>query len=695
MTCQLVFSRTHDEHILIRAVHGEFEHSSFVFAMYLQRTYFSGNNNFCKVIRWFVIHGRKCDSMGLFFRFFRFRSRIETTTIFRHFCHVRRDASIVMCLGRHTINISKDSSHTHHDFFFFFISVMAVISSGIRQSKRRSFHEQSSLPTNFPRNDRKLRSFLLRQSPSRKSIGIMFSDETRGSVSFHKVAIAQNISDKRNIVLHPLQKILIQRRSETSNGMTPRSGTVRNDLRQDGIVKRRYVVTGNDSGVDANVTRLLPLPHHRRRLDVFDQGPGAGQKSAKGIFGVNPGLDGVSRIPDVGPLSSVLGLPFGVRSIDQIQILLGDAPPRRHFQHAVDQIYVISAVVSVSRYEFRHGMFHLQSRVHFEEVEVLVFVHEEFDRPGRFVVDVPNEGFDLPYHFPARGREEVRRRRLLDDFLVPPLNGAFSLGEAENVQFAGGGVASREDLDFDVMGVFDVLFDQEAIVPEEAFGFGRSEAVALLDLGGVVADSHAFASASGGGFDHDGVADFLGDFDGVVRRSDHAIEARNRRHPRRLGNQLGLYLIPQTLNGMRRRPNELDLLLLLLLLLLVRLGTRRPAVRTLVHLHGLHPLGKTGVLAQKSIPGMHPLRPRLLDRPTDLVDVEVALGRGRRPDADGLVGEGDVRGFDVGGGVDGHGGDAVGAGRAEDAAGDFAAVGDEDFAKGGRRRRRRRRRRLF
>ena len=50
----------------------------------------------------------------------------------------------------------------------------------------------------------------------------------------------------------------------------------------------------------------------------------------------------------------------------------------------------------------------------------------------------------------------------------------------------------------------------------------------------------------------------------------------------------------------------------------------------------------------------------------------------RGPDADGLVGELDVHRIDIGLGIDGDGFDIELAAGADDAEGDFAAIGDQD-----------------
>lgn len=68
--------------------------------------------------------------------------------------------------------------------------------------------------------------------------------------------------------------------------------------------------------------------------------------------------------------------------------------------------------------------------------------------------------------------------------------------------------------------------------------------------------------------------------------------------------------------------------------------------------------------------------------------VEVAGAGGGRTDADRLVGGLDVEAGPIGVAVDGDGGDTEPPGSADDAAGDLAAVGDQDLLDGDRRRRR-------
>ena len=72
--------------------------------------------------------------------------------------------------------------------------------------------------------------------------------------------------------------------------------------------------------------------------------------------------------------------------------------------------------------------------------------------------------------------------------------------------------------------------------------------------------------------------------------------------------------------------------------------------------------------------------PELVGHLDQLVHHEVGLGGGVAAQGVGLVGEPDVQGVAVRIRVDRHGGDAFIAGGADDAHGDFAAVGDQHLA---------------
>src|ERR1700687_4037079 len=75
-------------------------------------------------------------------------------------------------------------------------------------------------------------------------------------------------------------------------------------------------------------------------------------------------------------------------------------------------------------------MLDLDSRIHFQEIEVAFRIDQEFYRPGADVVDRFRGAHRDLAHFGAHLCGDKRRRRLLDDLLMPPLNRALAL---ENV----------------------------------------------------------------------------------------------------------------------------------------------------------------------------------------------------------------------------------------------------------------------
>ena len=89
--------------------------------------------------------------------------------------------------------------------------------------------------------------------------------------------------------------------------------------------------------------------------------------------------------------------------------------------------------------------------------------------------------------------------------------------------------------------------------------------------------------------------------------------------------------------------------------------------------------GEAGVLRQEAVAGMHGIGAGDLAGREQRRDVEIAVLRRRRPDADALVGEAHMHGVGVGGGMHGDGGDAELLARAQHAQGDLAAIGYENL----------------
>ncbi|MPN33073.1 hypothetical protein SDC9_180556 [bioreactor metagenome] len=95
---------------------------------------------------------------------------------------------------------------------------------------------------------------------------------------------------------------------------------------------------------------------------------------------------------------------------------------------------------------------------------------------------------------------------------------------------------------------------------------------------------------------------------------------------------------------------------------------------------GGHDLGEARILRQEAVAWVNRLSARDLRRSDDRGNVQVALGRSRRPDADAFVGQPHPHGAGVALRVDRHGRDTHLLAGPMDSQGDPAAIGDEDFA---------------
>jgi len=89
--------------------------------------------------------------------------------------------------------------------------------------------------------------------------------------------------------------------------------------------------------------------------------------------------------------------------------------------------------------------------------------------------------------------------------------------------------------------------------------------------------------------------------------------------------------------------------------------------------------GELLVFGQETVARVNGLGSRGLGRGNDFVGDQVALAAGGRPEQHGLVGQTDMAGFTIRLGVHRDGGDAHLPRGSDDAAGDLAAVGNQDF----------------
>ncbi len=391
---------------------------------------------------------------------------------------------------------------------------------------------------------------------------------------------------------------------------------VADQLRDHRVVVHRHFAALVHARVDAN------LPGNLGRRHELDDPAGGRQEVAERILGVDPAFD---------------------RPAVAAHVLLRQGQPLagRDADHQLDQIEAGDRLGD--------RVLDLQAGVHLEEIERLVPVDDELDRAGRLVLHGASELHRLLAHGDPRRLVEEWRRRLLDDLLVATLDRAFALVEVHDVAM---GIA--QNLDLDVPRILDELLDEHPVVAKRTLRLvsARGEAFAALDV--VVRDAQALSPAAGGGLDHHRIADALGDRDGLLGRGNRAVVAGDRPH---LGRQCELLrgdLVAHCLHRVGLRADEDDAFLL-----------QRSA--------------EGRVLRQESVSRVDGLGAGVLARLDDALDHEIALrGRGRT-DRHGLIGHLDVARILVGIRVDSHRPDAHGPRGPDHAAGDFTAIGDEDF----------------
>ena len=113
------------------------------------------------------------------------------------------------------------------------------------------------------------------------------------------------------------------------------------------------------------------------------------------------------------------------------------------------------------------GMFDLQTRVHFQKMEIEIGVHKEFDGAGVDVAAGACQAHGGVAHFLAQVGRDDGRGCFLDHFLMAPLHGAFPFTERDDAA-----VGVGENLDFHVMGLVEIFFQIQTVVAESVHCFG-------------------------------------------------------------------------------------------------------------------------------------------------------------------------------------------------------------------------------
>jgi hypothetical protein len=297
---------------------------------------------------------------------------------------------------------------------------------------------------------------------------------------------------------------------------------------------------------------------------------------------------------------------------------------------------------------------HLEPRIDLQEEEGAGPVEQELCGAGSDVARRPTESQRGVAEAGAKRFIDRRRRRLLDDLLVPPLERAIALAEVHAVP-----LSVEEHLDLDVAWPFQVALEDEPCVAERD---GRLSACLSYRLEEGIRCPHRvhpFPATAGARLDQDRVADALRL--GTQRAVALVIPVVSRKDgdPERRGEPAAGRLVAERAHRLGRR-------------------TEPPQVGR----H--HALREPGLLRQEPVPGMD----RIGTRPSRCLEhcVGIQIGRPERHD---LVGLACPPCSCVIAGHERQAGDAEIAAGPGDAHDQLAAVGDEESLDGGIRRTRR------
>ena len=211
----------------------------------------------------------------------------------------------------------------------------------------------------------------------------------------------------------------------------------------------------------------------------------------------------------------------------------------------------------------------------------------------------------------------------LDDLLVTALQRALALPQMDDVA-----VVVRQDLDLDVPRGEHEPFQEQGVVTEGAGGDPAGGGQGGLEVLGAFDDVHALAAAAGGGLDQERVPDAGRCLDELRVSHPGFGDARDHRDAVAGDVVFGADLVAHDVEGFDAGADERDA------------GLFQGA-------------GEVDVLAQEAVAGVHGLSTRVAAGLDDGLDLQVALGGGRRADPDGDVGLPHVPGAGVGVGIHG------------------------------------------
>src|SRR6185436_10538091 len=152
-------------------------------------------------------------------------------------------------------------------------------------------------------------------------------------------------------------------------------------------------------------------------------------------------------------------------------------------------------------------MLDLNSRIHFQEIELAVLGEQKLARAG---VDVAR-GAGHAHRALPHSRPQLRTHRdawrLLDHLLMAPLDGTLALAEGKR-----SAVGIGKYLDLDVAWHRHEFLEIDSVVAERIFCLAPSRIARGTEILGCGNNAHSLATAASRGLEQDRIADFRGEF---------------------------------------------------------------------------------------------------------------------------------------------------------------------------------------
>ena len=358
------------------------------------------------------------------------------------------------------------------------------------------------------------------------------------------------------------------------------------------------------------------------------QPPGRGQEAGGHVFGVKPRFKGMAA-------DAQIVLPGGQRLA------------RGHAQLPFDQIEAGDRL--------GHRMLNLKPRVHFHEPETVRAqpvraVDDKLDRARALVADGLGRAHRRHPHRLAHLGRHAGRGSLFDHLLVAALQRTVTLKEMHRM----GAIAKH--LHLDMARLFHVFLDQHGGVAKGGLRLALRRGQRRRKIARAFDQPHTLAAAARHRLDQHRIADFPGRTRQIGRVLVFAVIARHDRHARLVHQGLRRILQPHRPDRIRRGPDKHQ--------------PRR-----------LDRIDEAGVFRQKPVARMDRLGAGFQRRRDDRIAAQIAVARRRAADGHRLIGQRHMARAGIGLGINGDGRHAQTARAVDDAAGDFATVGDQDLAK--------------